>query len=94
MIGKGNVVEELNKFCKDNNLTAYKLAKYTNISITYAYNILGGKMENPSAWIIDRINQGIKTKMEDYIKFIDDFETLTSKHIKLINNYEDELYQV
>lgn len=61
MIGKGNVVEELNKFCKDNNLTAYKLAKYTNISITYAYNILGGKMENPSAWIIDRINQGIKT---------------------------------
>lgn len=61
MIGKGNVVEELNKFCKDNNLTAYKLAKYTNISITYAYNILGGKMENPSAWIIDRINKGIKT---------------------------------
>ena len=61
MIGKGNVVEELNKFCKDNNLTAYKLAKYTNISITYAYNILSGKMENPSAWIIDRINQGIKT---------------------------------
>lgn len=59
-IGNGNITEELKKICEENNLTAYKLAKYTNISTTYAYNILNGKNDSPSAWIIDRINKGLK----------------------------------
>lgn len=37
---------ELIKYCNSNNITAYKLSKYGNISMTYAYNLLVGKWKN------------------------------------------------
>ena len=61
MFNCSNSSEAIKLFCEENNLTPYKFAKYTNISITYAYNIINGKMKNPSAWIIDRINRGIES---------------------------------
>lgn len=64
-IGKErNAVEEIKDICEEYNLTAYKLAKYSNISRSHAYNILGGKMTNPSAWIVQRINEGLNNNIE------------------------------
>ena len=36
---------ELIRYCKENNITAYKLSKYGNISMTYAYNLLNNRMK-------------------------------------------------
>ncbi len=49
---------ELIKYCKENNITAYKLSKYGNISMTYAYNLLNNRMKKPSLWIMKKITDG------------------------------------
>lgn len=49
---------ELIKYCKENNITAYRLSKYGNISMTYAYNLLNGRMKKPSLWIMKKITDG------------------------------------
>lgn len=49
---------ELIRYCKENNITAYKLSKYGNISMTYAYNLLNSRMKKPSLWIMKKITDG------------------------------------
>lgn len=49
---------ELIRYCKENNITAYKLSKYGNISMTYAYNLLNNRMRKPSLWIMKKITDG------------------------------------
>ncbi|MBQ3423475.1 MAG: hypothetical protein IJH34_17865 [Romboutsia sp.] len=49
---------ELIRYCKENNITAYKLSKYGNISMTYAYNLLNNRMKKPSLWIMKKITDG------------------------------------
>lgn len=51
---------ELIKYCNSNNITAYKLSKYGNISMTYAYNLLSGKMKKPSLTIMNKIINGFE----------------------------------
>lgn len=53
--------KELIKYCNSNNITAYKLSKYGNISITYAYNLMNGRMKKPSLTIIKKIIEGFET---------------------------------
>lgn len=49
---------ELIRYCNSNNITAYKLSKYGNISMTYAYNLLSGRMKKPSLHIMKKITDG------------------------------------
>lgn len=49
---------ELIRYCKENNITAYKLSKCGNISMTYAYNLLNNRMKKPSLWIMKKITDG------------------------------------
>lgn len=55
-----NFFNELTKVCKDNKITAYKLSKYTNLSMTYSYNLLNGKMKKPSLNTMKKIIEGFE----------------------------------
>lgn len=52
--------DELIKYCNSNNITAYRLSKYGNISITYAYNLMNGRMKKPSLNVMKKIIEGFE----------------------------------
>ena len=52
--------DELIKYCNSNNITAYRLSKCGNISITYAYNLLNGRMKKPSLTTMKKIIDGLE----------------------------------
>ena len=49
----------LQDYCKNNNITAYKLSKITGLSNTYCYRLLKGTMTNPSITTINKISKGL-----------------------------------
>lgn len=53
-------IEELIEYCNENGITAYMLSRYTKVSPTYCYKLLRREMDNPSNWIANRIEQGLK----------------------------------
>ena len=56
-------IKILQSYCKENNITAYKLSKLTGISITYSYRLLKGEMNNPSLSIINKITRSLDIKI-------------------------------
>lgn len=48
--------EYVREYCKKYGITGYELSKKTGLSITYCYNLLNGKRDNPSYKIINIIS--------------------------------------
>ena len=61
-------VEFLQKYCKKNNITAYKLSKVSGVSTTYCYMLLGGQMNNPSISTINRIAMAFSLEIGDFFR--------------------------
>ncbi|MBD7912062.1 helix-turn-helix domain-containing protein [Clostridium cibarium] len=61
-------IEYLQKYCKENNITAYKLSKVSGVSNTYCYKLLRGKMSNPSISTINRISMALGLNISDFLK--------------------------
>ena len=58
----------MQKYCKKNNITAYKLSKISGVSLTYCYRLLRGEMNNPSISTINRIAIALGLEIGDFFR--------------------------
>jgi len=56
----------LQKYCEDNNITAYRLSKISGVSLTYSYRLLRGEMNNPSIGTMNRIAMAFDLEIRDF----------------------------
>lgn len=61
---KPGIIKEL---CEASSITPYGLAKRAEISITYAYRLVNGDMENPSTRILDQVAWALGVDTKDLI---------------------------
>ncbi|WP_396136465.1 helix-turn-helix domain-containing protein [Clostridium sp. SHJSY1] len=61
-------IEYLQKYCKENNITAYKLSRISGVSNTYCYRLLRGEMNNPSISTINRIAISLGLNVGDFFE--------------------------
>ncbi|WP_423237126.1 helix-turn-helix domain-containing protein [Clostridium vincentii] len=61
-------MEFLQRYCKNNNITAYKLSRTSGVSLTYCYRMLRGEMNNPSISTMNRIAMSFGLKIGDFFR--------------------------
>ncbi|WP_415331033.1 helix-turn-helix domain-containing protein [Clostridium perfringens] len=62
-----NIAKNINEIAKEKNITMYRLAKESNLSISYVWEICKGKRENPSIAVICKIAKALGTTVEELI---------------------------
>lgn len=58
----------MQKYCKKNNITAYKLSKVSGVSPTYCYKLIKGEMNNPSVSTINRMAMALGLEIGDFFR--------------------------
>lgn len=55
------------KIAKEKNITMYKLAKDSGLSMSYVWEICKGKKENPSITVVSKIAKVLDVKLDELI---------------------------
>ena len=55
------------RIAKEKNITMYRIAKDSNLSMSYVWEICKGKRENPSITVICKIAKALGTTVEELI---------------------------
>lgn len=55
------------KIAKEKNITMYRLAKESDLSMSYVWEICKGKKENPSITVISKIAKVLNTTVDELI---------------------------
>lgn len=55
------------KITKEKNITMYRLAKESDLSMSYVWEICKGKKENPSITVISKIAKVLNTTVDELI---------------------------
>lgn len=59
-----NIIE----MAKEKNITMYRIAKESNLSTSYVWEICKGKRENPSVAVISKIAKVLDTTIDELIR--------------------------
>lgn len=59
---------QLQQQLENNNMTPYKLSKASGVSKSYIYNLLNGKMTNPSISILQLLANALGVELETLLK--------------------------
>ncbi|MDU1306257.1 MAG: helix-turn-helix transcriptional regulator [Clostridium perfringens] len=62
-----NIAKNINEIAKEKNITMYRLAKDSNLSMSYVWEICKGKRENPSITVVCKIAKALGTTVEELI---------------------------
>lgn len=62
-----NIAKNINKIAKEKNITMYRLAKESNLSMSYVWEICKGKRENPSITVISKIAKVLDATVDELI---------------------------
>lgn len=55
------------KIAKEKNITMYRLAKESDLSMSYVWEICKGKKENPSITVVSKIAKVLNTTVDELI---------------------------
>lgn len=58
----------ITKIAKEKNITMYRIAKESNLSMSYVWEICKGKRENPSITVISKIAKVLNTTVDELIR--------------------------
>lgn len=56
------------KIAKEKNITMYRLAKDSDLSLSYVWEICKGKKENPSITVVSKIAKVLETTVDELIR--------------------------
>lgn len=56
------------KILKEKNITMYRMAKDSDLSISYVWEICKGKRKNPSIAVISKIARVLEVSVDELIK--------------------------
>lgn len=59
--------ENITKIAKEKNITMYRIAKDSDLSMSYVWEICKGKRENPSIAVISKIAKVLNTTVDKLI---------------------------
>lgn len=59
--------ENITKIAKEKNITMYRIAKDSDLSMSYVWEICKGKKENPSIAVISKIAKVLNTTVDELI---------------------------
>lgn len=59
--------KNITKIAKEKNITMYRIAKDSNLSMSYVWEICKGKRENPSIAVISKIAKVLDTTIDELI---------------------------
>lgn len=59
--------QNISRMAKEKNITMYRLAKDSNLSVSYVWEICKGKRENPSINVINKIAKVLDTTVDELI---------------------------
>lgn len=59
--------ENITKIAKEKNITMYRIAKDSDLSMSYVWEICKGKRENPSIAVISKIAKVLNTTVDELI---------------------------
>jgi len=59
--------KNITEMAKEKNITMYRIAKESNLSISYVWEICKGKRENPSIAVISKIAKVLDTTIDELI---------------------------
>lgn len=60
--------KNITEMAKEKNITMYRIAKESNLSISYVWEICKGKRENPSIAVISKIAKVLDTTIDELIR--------------------------
>ncbi|ALG49405.1 helix-turn-helix domain-containing protein [Clostridium perfringens] len=61
------LAKNIARIAKEKNITMYRIAKDSNLSMSYVWEICKGKRENPSITVICKIAKALGTTVEELI---------------------------
>ncbi|EOU1153723.1 helix-turn-helix domain-containing protein [Clostridium perfringens] len=61
------ISKNITRIAKEKNITMYRIAKDSNLSMSYVWEICKGKRENPSIAVICKIAKVLGTTVEELI---------------------------
>ena len=61
------ISKNITRIAKEKNITMYRIAKDSNLSMSYVWEICKGKRENPSITVICKIAKALGTTVEELI---------------------------
>ncbi|MEG0366581.1 MAG: helix-turn-helix transcriptional regulator [Coprobacillus sp.] len=61
------LAENISRIAKEKNITMYRIAKDSNLSISYVWEICKGKRKNPSIAVISKISKVLNTTIDELI---------------------------
>ena len=68
ILGSDKVLSKnISKIAKEKNITMYRLAKESDLSMSYVWEICKGKKENPSITVISKIARVLNTTVDELI---------------------------
>ncbi|MCR1953147.1 helix-turn-helix domain-containing protein [Clostridium sp. DSM 100503] len=59
--------ENITRIAKEQNITMYRIAKESNLSISYVWEICKGKRKNPSIAVINKIAKTLNATVDELI---------------------------
>ncbi|EDT14060.1 TPA: helix-turn-helix transcriptional regulator [Clostridium perfringens] len=61
------ISKNITRIAKEKNITMYRIAKDSNLSMSYVWEICKGKRENPSITVTCKIAKALGTTVEELI---------------------------
>lgn len=61
------ISKNIERIAKEKNITMYRIAKDSNLSMSYVWEICKGKRENPSITVISKIAKVLGTTVDELI---------------------------
>lgn len=61
------LAKNISRIAKEKNITMYRIAKDSNLSISYVWEICKGKRKNPTITVISKIAKVLNTTVDELI---------------------------
>lgn len=61
------ISKNITRIAKEKNITMYRIAKDSNLSMSYVWEICKGKKKNPSITVISKIAKVLNTTVDELI---------------------------
>ncbi len=61
------LAKNISRIAKEKNITMYRIAKESNLSISYVWEICKGKRKNPTIAVISKIANVLDTTVDELI---------------------------